>query len=135
METYPGTRLWTRRPSSGRHSLVRSPRERSPPETYRRVAYCHEPPVNAFDQHRYRQRAVDYLDDASVSPLPFRRMAERDQFRASEVLGRVLCHKTFDWQRDGEKLMRQRKRSFFDRAPLPRCLTMSTRLATYVGPP
>jgi hypothetical protein len=87
-----------------------------------------------LDQHRYRQRVVDYLDDDSVSPLPFRRMAERDPLRASEVLRRVLCRKSFDWQRDGEKLMRQRKRSFFDRVPLPRCLPMSTRLATYFGP-
>jgi hypothetical protein len=62
-------------------------------------------------------------------------MAERDPSRASEVLGRVLCRKTFEWQRDGEKLMRQRKRSFFDRAPLPRVLPISTRLATYAGPP
>jgi hypothetical protein len=88
-----------------------------------------------LDQHRYRQRVVDYLDDDSVSPLPFRRMAERDPFRASEVLRRVLCRKSFDWQRDGEKLMRQRKRSFFDRVSLPRVLPISTRLATYVGPP
>ncbi len=88
-----------------------------------------------LDQHRYHQRVVDYLDDDSVSPLPFRRMAERDPFRASEVLRRVLCRKSFDWQRDGEKLMRQRKRSFFDRVPLPRVLPIRARLATYVGPP
>jgi hypothetical protein len=85
------------------------------------------------DQRRYRQRIVDYLDDDSVSPLPFRRMADRDPLRASEVLREVLGRKSFDWQRDGEKLMRQRKRSFFDRAPLPRLLPISTRLAPYVG--
>ena len=70
-----------------------------------------------LDQPRYRQRVVDYLDDDSVSPLPFRRMADRDPLRASEVFRRVLRRKSFDWQRDGEKLMCQRKRSFFDRAP------------------
>jgi len=88
-----------------------------------------------LDHPRYRQRVVDYLDDDSVSPLPFRRMADRDPLRASEVLRRVLGRKSFDWQRDGEKLMRQRKRSFFDRAPQPRVLPMSTRLAPYVGSP
>jgi transposase len=81
----------------------------------------------------YRQRVLDYLDDDSVSPLPFRQMADRDPTRASEVLRRVLGRKSSDWRRDGEKLMRQRKRSFFDRAPLPRILPFSTRLAPYVG--
>jgi hypothetical protein len=88
-----------------------------------------------LDQRHYRQRVLDYLDDDSVSPLPFRRMADRDPVRASEVLRRVLGRKGFDWQRDGEKLMRERKRSFFDRAPQPRVLPISTRLAPYVGSP
>jgi hypothetical protein len=86
-----------------------------------------------LDQPRYRQRVVDYLDDDSVSPLPFRRMAERDPLRASEVFRRVLGRKTFDWQRHGERLLRQRKRSFFDRAPQPRILPISPRLAPYVA--
>lgn len=86
-------------------------------------------------QHRYRKRVLDYLDDDSVSPVPFRRMAERDLLRASEVLRRVLCRKSFDWERDGEDLMRQRKRSFFDRVPLPRVLPISTRLADHLGSP
>jgi hypothetical protein len=88
-----------------------------------------------LDQRHYRQRVIDYLDDDSVSPLPFRRMADRDPTRASEVLQIVLGRKSFDWQHDGEKLMRQRKRSFFDRAPLPRHLPISARLAPYVGTP
>jgi hypothetical protein len=52
-----------------------------------------------LDQWHYRQRVFDYLDDDSVSPLPFRRMADRDPTRASEVLRWVLGHKSFDWQR------------------------------------
>jgi hypothetical protein len=85
-----------------------------------------------LDQRRYRQRVVDYLDDDGVSPVPFRRIAERDPVRATEVLRRVLGRKSFDWKRDGEKLMREHKRSFFDRAPLPRVLPISTRLAPSV---
>jgi hypothetical protein len=88
-----------------------------------------------LDQRRYRQRVLDYLDDDSVSPLPFRRMADRDPLRASEVLRRVLGRKSFVWQSDGEKLMRQRKRSFFDRAPQARILPISARLAPSVGSP
>ena len=88
-----------------------------------------------LDNPSYRQRVLDYLFDDSVSPLPFRRMADRDPVRASEVLRRVLGRKSFDWHRDGERLMRQRKRSFLDRAPLPRILPISNRLAPYVGLP
>src|ERR1035441_1993051 len=62
-------------------------------------------------------------------------MADRDPLRASDVLRQVLGRKTFDWHSDGEKLMRQRKSSFFDREPLPRLLPISTRLAPYVGSP
>jgi hypothetical protein len=86
-----------------------------------------------LDQGEYRQRVLDYLDDDSVSPLPFRRMADRDPLRASEVLRRVLGRKSSDWQRDGEKLMREHKRPFFDRAPQPRVVPISNRLASYVG--
>ena len=85
---------------------------------------------SALDQCRYRQRVADYLDDDSVSPLPFRRMAEHDTSRATEVLRLVLGRKSFEWQRDGEKLMRVRKASFFERTPMPRLLPLR-RLAPY----
>ncbi|MHB8244617.1 MAG: hypothetical protein ACYDGN_04545 [Acidimicrobiales bacterium] len=86
----------------------------------------------APDQSRYRRRVLEYLHDDSVSPVPFRRMAERDPARASEVLRRVLGRKSFDWNRDGEELMRRRKRFFYQRSPLPHTLPISPRLAPYV---
>jgi hypothetical protein len=88
---------------------------------------------SALGWHRYLQRVLDYLDDDSVSPLPFRRLAERDLDRASVVMQTVLQRPSFDWRRDGEKLMRERKASFFRRPPLPRVLPLSDRLAPYVG--
>jgi len=84
-------------------------------------------------QHRYRRRVNEYLDDDSVSPLPFRRLSERDPGRVSAVLGKVLGRRDFNWHRDGEKLMRQRKPWFFEQAPLPRVLPISERLGPYVG--
>ena len=87
----------------------------------------------ALDQHRCRRRVLEYLHDDTVSPAPFRRMAERDPARVSEVLKRVLSRKSFDWNRDGEDLMRRRKRFFCTRPPLPRTLPISSRLAPYVG--
>lgn len=86
-----------------------------------------------LDQRPYRQRVTDYLDDDGVSPLPFRRMAERDPDLAGEVLGRVLHRKGFDWRRDGEALMRQRKASYFEQPSLPRVVPLSRRLAPHVG--
>ena len=87
----------------------------------------------APDQRRCHRRVRRYLDDDTVSPAPFRRMAERDPTRASEVLQRVLGRKSFDWNRDGEDLMRRRKRLFCASQPLPRTLPISPRLAPYVG--
>lgn len=86
-----------------------------------------------LDEHLYLKRVADYLHDDSVSPLPFRRMAERHPGNATEVLRRVLRRKNFDWSRDGEKLMGQRKRTFFERAPMPSILPISPRLAPYIG--
>lgn len=79
------------------------------------------------DQAHYRERLLDYLDDDSVSPLPFRRLAERDAERLSEILGQALRRRNFDWHRDGEKLMRQRKAWFFERPSLPRVLPVRDR--------
>jgi hypothetical protein len=88
---------------------------------------------SVLGQHRYRQRVLDYLDDDSVSPLVFRRLAERDPDRASVVMRTVLGRSTFDWCRDGESLMRERKASFFERPPLPCVLPVSHRSAPYVA--
>jgi hypothetical protein len=81
---------------------------------------------------RYRQRVLDYLDDDSVSPLPFRRLAERDPDRASLVMQTVLRCSTFDWRRDGEALMRERKASFFQQPRLPCILPIGRRLEPYL---
>jgi len=87
----------------------------------------------ALSEDHYRQRVLDYLDDDSVSPLPFRRMAEFDPIRAGEVLRLVLGCRRFDWHRQGERLMRERKASFFLRAQLPRVLPVGKRLAPYIA--
>ncbi len=87
----------------------------------------------ALRKDRYRQRVLDYLDDDSVSPLPFRRMAELDPIRIGEVLRQVLGCRSFDWHRQGERLMRERKASFFVRTRLPHVLPVSRRLAPYIA--
>lgn len=81
----------------------------------------------------YKQRLIDYLDDESVSPLPFRRLADRDPDRASVLFQKLLRRPRFDWRQDGEKLLRERKAWFFERPPRPSFSPISDRLAGYVS--
>ena len=80
------------------------------------------------DQSEHRKLVLDYLEDPSISPLPFRRQAARDPARASEVLRRVLGRRRFSWQRDGEALMKRYKARCFERPMLPAVTPLSDRL-------
>ena len=77
----------------------------------------------------YRRRVRDYLDDDSVPPLLFARMAARDPERTNQVFRKVLGRKHFDWTIDGEKLMRRRKPDYFDQPRWPRIVPLSDKLA------
>jgi hypothetical protein len=83
----------------------------------------------------YKQRLLDYLDDDSVSPLPFRRLASRDPDRASLLFQKLLRQPNFEWHRDGENLLREHKAEFFDQPPRPSISPISERLARYVTRP
>ncbi|HZN20867.1 MAG TPA: hypothetical protein VFB84_22190 [Micromonosporaceae bacterium] len=86
-------------------------------------------------QRRYKQHLLDYLDDDTVSPLPFRRLAGRDPAKASVLFQKLLRRPRFDWGRDGESLLRERKAEFFDRPPQPSVTPISDRLTKYVVRP
>ena len=79
----------------------------------------------------YRRRVRDYLDDDSVSPLLFVRIAARDLERTNEVFGKLLGRSHFDWTIDGEKLMRRRKSHYFEQPRLPRIVPISDRLRPF----
>jgi hypothetical protein len=81
----------------------------------------------------YRRRVRDYLDDDTVPPLLFERMAARDPERANQVFRKLLGRKHFDWAIGGEKLMRQRKPDHFHRARLPRIVPLKDKLAPYAA--
>ncbi|MGK2880913.1 MAG: hypothetical protein ACSLE6_09030 [Mycobacterium sp.] len=81
----------------------------------------------------YRRRVRDYLDDPTVSPLLFARMAARDLACTNQVFRKLLVRNNFDWAIDGEKLMRRRKPDYFDHAPLPRVVPVSEKLAQYAS--
>ena len=81
----------------------------------------------------YRRRVRDYLDDPTVSPVLFERIAACDPERANEVFRKLLGRRHFDWAIDGEKLMRRRKPDYFDQPRWPGVVPVSDKLAPYAA--
>ncbi|MFI1972863.1 hypothetical protein BLA24_30855 [Streptomyces cinnamoneus] len=71
----------------------------------------------------------DYLNDDSVSPMVIRRLVQRHPANADAVFRSLLRKPAFSWERDGEELLRRRKKSHYDREPLPSITPVGTRLA------
>jgi hypothetical protein len=68
----------------------------------------------------HRGLVRSYLDDDSVSPLPFRLLAARDPEKASLVFRLLLKRPGFSWESDGETLLRRHKAKYFDAPQFPR---------------
>jgi hypothetical protein len=79
-------------------------------------------------RRRWREQSLSYLHDDSVEPMVLRRLADRDPDKASVVFRRLLKRPRFDWNRDGEELMREVKPGYFVRSPRPRVSPLSERL-------
>ena len=82
-------------------------------------------------RRRWRELTLSYIEDDSVEPMVLRRLAERDPDRASVVFRRLLKRPRFDWDRDGEELLREIKPDYYHRAPRPRVSPVSERLAEF----
>lgn len=78
---------------------------------------------------RHREAMFGHLKDPALSPLPFRRLAERDPERASRLFALLLKRPNFSWDRDSDALFRQYKPDYFARPPLPGVAPLSPRLA------
>jgi hypothetical protein len=74
----------------------------------------------------------EWLHDESVSPLAIRRLVGRHPGGADPVFRALLRKPGFSWSRDGEKLLRRHKKSFFDHEPLPSVSIVGTRLAELI---
>jgi hypothetical protein len=74
-----------------------------------------------------------YLHDESVSPLAIRRLVQRHPDGVDPLFRAFLRKPGFSWSRDGEKLLRQNKKSFFDREPTPSISIIGGRLAELLG--
>jgi hypothetical protein len=84
-------------------------------------------------RRRWREQALSYLHDDSVEPMVLRRLAARDPDKASVVFRRLLKRPRFDWNRDGEELMREVKPGYFVRSPRPQVSPLSGRLAAFAA--
>lgn len=84
-------------------------------------------------RRRWREQVRAYLDDDSIEPMVLRRLADRDPDRASVLFRRLLKRSKFQWDRDGEDLLREAKADYFAQAPRPRVSPVSERLAAYAG--
>ncbi len=74
-----------------------------------------------------------YLDDESVPPLVIRRLVERHLGGADQIFRTLLRKPGFTWSRDGEKLLRREKKSYFDREPVPSVSIIGQRLVELLG--
>lgn len=84
-------------------------------------------PALAHDR-TYITQLREYLQDESVSPLAIRRLVQRHPEGADQVFRVLLRKPGFCWERDGERLLRRWKKTFFDREPTPSISTVGDRL-------
>ncbi|MDP9797468.1 hypothetical protein J2S43_005980 [Catenuloplanes nepalensis] len=83
-------------------------------------------------RRRWREHTLEYLHDDSVEPMVIRRLAERNPDKATTVIRKLLKRPKFDWNRDGETLLREVKPGYYARPPRPRVSPVSERLAAFV---
>lgn len=80
-------------------------------------------------RRRYQETLSNFLRDPDTSPEPLRQLAARDQAKANKVFTRLLKHKGFSWDADGEALLRDFKPSYFDGTLFPRTVVLSEPLS------
>lgn len=74
-------------------------------------------------------RLRSYLDDETVPPFLFRRLAAQHPDSVDRVFAALLRKKGFRWDRDGEALLARKKPAFIGHEPAPSITVTGTRLA------
>jgi hypothetical protein len=74
-------------------------------------------------------RLRDYLNDETVPPFLFRRLAAQHPDSVDRVFAMLLGKKSFRWHRDGETLLARKKPAFVGREPTPSITVTGKRLA------
>lgn len=77
---------------------------------------------------RYGAQLRSYLQDESVSPLAIRRLVQRHPDGVDPVFRKALGKPRFSWDRDGERMLRRRKKQFFLDEPMPSVSVLGERL-------
>jgi hypothetical protein len=85
-------------------------------------------PELMVDRH-HREIAANYLEEPSFSPRVIERLATPDPEQASRVFQQLLNQPNFDWERDGEALLRRVKPTYYARPVLPTIVPLSAELA------
>jgi hypothetical protein len=73
-----------------------------------------------------------YLRSETISPLPFRRLADAHPDTVDAVFRKVLRKPNFTWAEHGESLMRRRKPWYYEHVPRPGITVIGTRLSDLV---
>ncbi len=82
----------------------------------------------------YRAIVSEYIQDPDMSLIPVRMLAERDPERATQVIRSLFSLPDFEWQRDGEILLRSYRPDYDNRA-LPGTIPLSERLVEALKTP
>lgn len=72
---------------------------------------------------------LGYLEESSISALPFNRLASADTNRASQLFQHLLKQPGFSWPRDGEALLREHKPWCFEAERHPPITPLADELA------
>ncbi len=78
---------------------------------------------------KYRAPVSALLSDTGVTPAALIRLARSHPDTASEVFRRLLNKKAFDWDRDGEALLRRKKPLYYTDPMRPFIVPLSPKLA------
>lgn len=84
---------------------------------------------------KHRRAVREFLENPDGNPVPFQNLARRDPARASEVFQKLLQRPDFDWERDGEALLRQHQVNYYAKPRMPHVLPLSQRQVKWMQAP
>lgn len=79
--------------------------------------------------YTYLKLLREYLADDTIPPVAIRRLVRRHPEGADPVFRALLRKSDFSWDRDGEELLRERKKRNFDREAVPAIALIGDRLS------
>ncbi len=96
------------------------------PDFARLLASFEDPALGRDAEHR--EVVLGYLESDTIPPEVIEAVAALDPSRAGALIAAVLERPSFDWDRDGDALLRRLKPGFFERARLPSILPLPKRM-------